>query len=191
MALSDIIESIQKETQEKIDKLKKAAEENKRRLIQEWEEKIRNERDALLKKAKKNAEKKIQQAHFLLHSQEQSRILKKKREVIEEIIEEAKKRLADIDQARYRQLMERLVAKLPNISGELISTADAEKRNVLKQIIENHPQYRLSEETIPASGGFIFRSDYLEIDNTFESLLNAVSDEITLHVAKILFSQNP
>lgn len=45
----------------------------------------------------------------------------------------------------------------------------------------------LSEKTGNFKGGFILEKDGIEINNTFEALVNSLKDDLSLEVAKVLF----
>ena len=46
----------------------------------------------------------------------------------------------------------------------------------------------LSEETRNFKGGFILEKDGIEINNTFEALVNSLKDDLSHEVARVLFS---
>ena len=47
---------------------------------------------------------------------------------------------------------------------------------------------KLAEKTIDSAGGFIWQSEKLNIDNTFEQLLTNIRQKTEMEVAKNLFS---
>ena len=46
----------------------------------------------------------------------------------------------------------------------------------------------LSNETGNFKGGFVLEKDGIEINNTFEALVNSLRDDLSLEVARVLFS---
>ena len=46
----------------------------------------------------------------------------------------------------------------------------------------------LSEETRNFKGGFILEKDGIEINNTFEALVNSLKDDLNQEVARVLFN---
>jgi len=45
----------------------------------------------------------------------------------------------------------------------------------------------LSKNTVKASGGFVLKKGSVEINNTFETLLDSMKDELTGSIANALF----
>lgn len=188
MALKDILQSIHRESQKEIHAVKTEYAEKQAALEKQWKQKIQEKQDTLLSRAQKQAEDKLQQAKFYVVSQKNTEILKKKQEVIHRAYEEAVKQLAKLTPSEYTNLMKLLVENLPDTKGEIIAVDDTKKKALLKKAITNK-KYTVAKETIEGSGGFVFRSAKIDIDNRFEALVENQKEATQTEVADVLFKK--
>ena len=191
MSLKDIINTIDREAQEKISEIKKDAEEKKRLLVSQWEEKISRAKEEILKTAEKKSHDRILQAQFKIQSQKQREILKKKQEIINSAFAAAEKKLSQMDERAYEDFMKKLLSAIPETAGEIIAAKNLPQQKLLKNALEkSKKRFTLTEKTADISGGFIFFSKEIEIDNSFKNLVENQKESALPMVASLVFSES-
>lgn len=103
----------------------------------------------------------------------------------------ALEKLASLDEEVYLSLLERAVGEIGTQRGELLlnekdRAAIGEK--LLARVNIAGKQFTLSDDTIAAKGGFVLRDGAVTVNSTLEVMVNAVKDEVTPEVVKVLFS---
>ncbi len=186
MALNDIKQSITQQAQQRADEIISQARSEANTLKQEWDKKHAEKQVKLLTAAQKKAQQKIQQASFSLQAQAQTLVLNKKQKALESVYVKALEELSKLDDVALVELFTSLLDKLPAVEGEIKAT-EAHQSAVKKALKKSDAKATVSKEVIKAKGGFVFISDSVEIDNTFETLINNIKEAITLDVANLLF----
>lgn len=120
-------------------------------------------------------------------------ILARKNEVIARVFDLAREQLARLAPDEYRALLVKwLVAADPDQSGEVILSKrdrDALGADVVRQANEQlgRPAFTLSEHTVHALGGFVFRASSYELDHTFDAQLKTLRKGLVTEIASKLF----
>lgn len=186
MSLQDILQSIEKKADEEIDSLERQAVEKKQQLESDWNKKIDDRKEELLAEAKRKADDKVRQAEFVAKSQAQQELLLAKQKVIGQSYQKALGALAQLDEQNYVALLTKLLKQIPENTGKIASVKN--KTELLEKALAlSGKNFEMVTETISGTGGFIFSSEKLDIDNTFEALVENVKDSTSTEVAKILF----
>lgn len=187
MALADIKKSILAEGQRQAETIEKSGKDESYQIKQAWQQKIDAKKAAVLAMAQQKAQQKIQQAHFKMQSQNQAELLKRKQRIIGTVYEKALETLNALDDNQYVDLMTTLINTLPDGEGSLTSVSG--KEALLKRALsKTNKKYQIGKETVAGSGGFIFTSTMVDIDNTFPNLVAAVKDKTSLTVSRTLFT---
>jgi len=189
MALEDIKKTILATAQKQADEVKKAGDEKVKEIKAEMQKQLEEKKAEFVDMAQRKADQKLQQAHFKIAASNQTGILKAKQKIIDQVYSEALKKLNQLDNNEYINLMIKLIKNLPQTSGQLISAKA--KESLLRQAQEkSKTKYQIAKESISAKGGFLFKSDQIEINNTFESLVETAKEKTMLKVTKLLFEQD-
>ncbi len=147
----------------------------------------------------KTAEKSIKEAESLksrkisaAELQARKMILSAKQEAIQRSFDLALEKLKTMPEDKYLNYLTEEIVKIPVNEGIII--LNQRDRNKLGEKLLNAvnkgldvQRYRLGDETINVSGGFLLKSGNIEINNTFETLLNSIKDDLTNEVANALF----
>lgn len=176
------------------------AKQQRERILQEQEDRLRERERREEASAKKEAERRYQsQVESSRHAQ-QTRLEQHRWELIQDVMTEVNDRLASIteDSSCYSELMKALLAKaaagLPATS--LVAEMNARDRERLAEtwdrLSEELPQdkeVRLANEAIPCTGGLLVRSadDQVRVDNTFEGRRERYTDTLHLLIHEALF----
>lgn len=122
-----------------------------------------------------------------------------KQQVIEKVFEEAKKRLKSMNPNEFDKFVKNSIMSL-NIDGDeeiIINVSDREKLpnkfllELNKLLIANGKlgKLKFNVKTHEIDGGFIISKNGIEINNSFEELVNSLKYELEYEVGKILFTE--
>ncbi len=196
MAIEDIIKKIESETETKINKfLSSAKEEEKNILTQAGNEAEKIKEKTIATGKEEYAHKKNRQISAVT-LEAQKKLLAEKQKIVAEVYAEVLKRLGTLAKDKYRELLRILILKLAG-GGEEIIIADNEKtkidNNFLKDL--NRELRKAGKKPLTLSftnrnipGGFILRSQEVEINVSFPLLIRSLREKTEFPVIGILFS---
>ncbi|XP_015908426.1 V-type proton ATPase subunit E [Parasteatoda tepidariorum] len=202
---------IEQEANEKVEEIDAKAEEEfnieKGRLVQEQRLKIMEYYDK--KEKQVELQRKIQSSNML--NQARLKVLKAREDHIRTVLEEAKKQLHGLtrDQSRYQEVMKNLVLQavfqllekevsvkcrkqdIPVVESSLKSISDAYQQQVEKPIRITIDK----DNCLPSdcAGGVEISAQHgkLKINNTLESRLDMISQQLLPEIRQTLFGSNP
>lgn len=156
---------------------------------QEAETIIKAEKEEALKDAESLKSRKISAAGL----QGRKMLLTAKQEAINKSFSVALEKLRSMQSEEYINLLVNQIVTIPNCEGYLIlNELDREKigEKLINSVNEklNEKKVTLSDETQKASGGFILKRGNIEINSTFEAILDSMKDELTGEIASALFN---
>lgn len=155
-----------------------------------------NEAEALKKAAAEKAEKEAEnlKSRKISAAELQGRKMKlsAKQEAIKKGFDAALEKLKKMSDVDYVSFLADEIVKVPNCEGTIIlNDQDREKigEKLVKAVNErlNGEKIALSNKTVQSSGGFVLKNGDIEINSTFETLLDSIKDELTYEVANALF----
>lgn len=188
MALSDILDKIKEETDSKIEELN---DEYKARIlaleaeVKEKKEKAKEEMDEQVRVNSKKILNKMETAAMM---EAKSKLLKEKRDLLDSIFGEVLDRLVSAD--NYKEMITGLL-KASEIEGDnvLLVPAKGKEDVTASALSASGKPYKMADKSANIKGGFILESERIEIDNSFESILNKqLRDDLELDIAKMLFT---
>ncbi|MFC1655514.1 V-type ATP synthase subunit E [Patescibacteria group bacterium] len=188
MALNDILEQIKKETQEKLDKMSKEHAETVKKLEAEFEKMMKNAQEEMDGQVTANSEKILNKMATHAKMEAKNKLLKEKREVMDAIFDEALEAL--VSSSNYEKLLTELL-KHSAIKGDDVKVVPAKgKEDATRAALSaSGKSFQMSDKSTDIKGGFILVSEKIEIDNSFESILNKqLRDDLELEVAQTIFS---
>jgi len=188
MSLNHILEAIKKEATEEAEKIKKESQEKIEILRKEFNDREKIAKAEILAKARQEAKRKTEQAKFQSENAAKALLLTAKQSQLKEIFQAAARKLAAKPAHQQIELLVKLMRRLPpEKEGKIVATKNS--AGLLKKTAEKSGRsFPLAAETAEGSGGFVFVSPKMEIDNRYESLIEALKEEMETEVAKILFS---
>jgi len=187
MALDDIKKAILAEAEKEVKIIETEGEKKIADVNDVWTKKIEEKKQEIVASGQRKANQKVQQTQFKLQSNAQAEVLNQKQRVINKVYKLALQKLGELDDQGYVDLLSGLIAKLPEDEGELISVM--EKESLLKKALQkSEKEYTVATETTTGNGGFVFKSEKVEIDNTFATLINNSKEQTSLLVSDKLFS---
>lgn len=144
--------------------------------------------DKALKEADSLKSRKVSAAEL----QKRKMMLSAKQEAIKKSFDEALIKLKTMPEDKYMNFLTNEISKIPYNEGVIIlNKHDRDKigEKLVKTVNEKlkAEKFKLSNETVNSHGGFILKSGSVEINSTFETLLDSMKDELTNEVANALF----
>lgn len=187
MALTDILDQIVQEANTGLDKLEKDFSNKKKKLEDNFKDRQKEIDEDLHQRVEENSKKIIEKAETLAKMEGKSSVLKAKREFIAQILTEATEELAKSE--KYEQILTDMLQGI-NVSGSNIVVIPAKgKEETTKAAIKAAGKdYFLSDKSANIKGGFILKTDKIEIDNSFETIINKqLREDFEITLNKTLF----
>ncbi len=126
-------------------------------------------------------------------------ILAAKQQSIDEVFEKVLEKMNNLDNSKYEQVIfDMLIASVESGEEEVVMSEAAGKKlsdgfigkvNKALEASGRKGNIKISDETRNISGGFILKSQGVEINNSFEAVIRLYRDEIEPKVAEIFFRE--
>lgn len=187
MALSDILEKIKKEAEAKVAELEKEYKAKIDDLEKANQEKQKDIDEEMHKKVEENNKKIIAKAENLAEIERKNQLLHAKRQIIEEALESAIEELSSLD--NYEEVVTAMLGKA-ELKGDNVVVVPAKgKEDVTKSAIQGSGKnYFLSEKSANIAGGFILKTDTVEIDNSFSTIVKEqLREDLEIKLHKLIF----
>ncbi len=186
MSLNNIIKTLETETQKEIEAIEQSTQESLAKLAKEYEQKLTNSKDEILTQANSEAQRTADLHLFAEQTELKKQVLQKKRSLIDNIYQQAIGKLSKLPDSEYQKMIVTLLKQLPVQSGSIIPAQGREK--VTREAVKKSKgQFQVSSETVDSAGGFIWYSEKMNIDNTFEQLVRNAREETEIEIAQELF----
>jgi len=186
MAISDILAQLEDEKEKALEQIKKEFEEELEKLNAEYEEKRKAQANSI-KDRTSSAKMRIKdKAETTALMENKNELLKGKRKLLNKVFEKLVEEL--VSSSNNSKFLEGLVQKIAKEykEGELIPSK-GQKENVEKAA--KGTNFKISSETTDKKGGFIFRSGQVQIDSTYESIVESqMRDDLESETSNILFA---
>lgn len=192
MSIENITANILKDATKSADDAVNAAKKSAEDIINKAKEEAAEIIKASAEKAQKDAESLKSRKVSAAELQMRKMMLQAKQDAIKNSFNTALEKLKNMPEEKYINYLAEEIIKVPNNSGTIIlNKKDKEKigEKLIKLVNEklNAEKFTLSNNTVNSSGGFVLKSGNVEINNTFEAILDSMKDELTNEVAGALF----
>jgi len=192
MSIENITQKILAEANDAAKAILEKAEMQSSEIINE----AKNKADEMLKneisKSENDAEILKQRKVSAAQLQAKKMLLSAKQESINKSFQQAHNKLTQLPEEKYINFIIDEIMKSSISEGELILN-EKDKKNIGEKIVKivgeklKSNKIVLSNKTIDASGGFVLKSGNIEINSTFETIINSIKDELTFEVANVIF----
>lgn len=172
-----------------------------RSKIEARKESLRSEMEAFAKetetKAREQAEDKQSRMLAAARMDLQKKVLSAKVELLEEMFTKARRRINELPDDRYFDLMSRLMTEAVQTGDEEVIVGRGEKRldyNFLKQVNKKlgpgfKGNLRMSNEKADIEGGFILRRGKVQINCSTNVLIDQVRERMEAELVAELFAE--
>jgi vacuolar-type H+-ATPase subunit E/Vma4 len=186
MALTDILEKIKSQMLVEIEKLEKEFNEKKKKLEKVSQKRQKEIDEFLHKKIDEKSKEIIEKAEKLAEREAQNNLLKAKRELIGGTLEKSITELSNHEQ--YEKILTSMLKKTAFPEDAVVIPAKGKEDQTKSAIQNSGKSYFLSEKSADITGGFIIKTEKIEIDNSFETILNSeLRQDLEIRLHKLLF----
>ena len=192
MSIENITSKILSDAQDYANSSLMDAEKTKQEILN----RAKNEAEVLIKteaeKAAKDALELKNRKVSAAELQGRKMLLSAKQEAINKSFDAAIEKLKAMPEVEYLNFLVQEVVRIPNCQGSIVLNAkDRESigERLVKAVNEKlgAEKVALSKDTVETSGGFVLKRGKVEINSTFETLLDAMRDQLTSEIADVLF----
>ena len=190
-----ILEEAREEKQKIIDSAKAQARDIKAKQEQEANQ-IRKE---MLERAKKEADDKKRRILSMAQLENRKAILRIKQQIIDEVFLKAKANFQQMPDEDYKDLIGKMLVKSVIKGDEEVIISEKDRNRISQEFLDTINEYlqsqgrkgnlKIGKTPGQMIGGFILKSEKLEVNNTFDSLINREREELETEIAKILFEE--
>lgn len=197
--LNNLTSKIIEDANVEADAIMKEAKIQEEKMINISIEKAKKESANIIEKAKIEAEVKKERIISNARLKVRNNILKAKQETIDKVFQESLRRLNNLSQDQYNDFVRNYIEKL-NLDGdeELICCKNS-KNTVSEQLIKEinddlAKQGKKGNVTLKTSDknvneGFIISKNGIEVNCTFQSLVESLRDELEKEIVAALFEK--
>ncbi|MFO8192777.1 MAG: V-type ATP synthase subunit E family protein [Bacillota bacterium] len=192
-----IIERILGDAKARADEIMQGAEEEKEKILSEARQKAKNQETRILEQSRKDAEEEKRRIIGVAQLEARKEILSSKQKLIREAFDRALNKLEDLDDETYLDVIGNMFLEQVETGSETVSCSAKDKKRIPAafwqeindKLAQQGKQGRLtlSEETRDIRGGFILLSGGVELNCSFEALLEMQREDLEPEVAAILF----
>jgi V/A-type H+/Na+-transporting ATPase subunit E len=187
MALTDIIEKINQEAIKEAEKFAHEAEQQKRKLEAQNDVEIRNAETSLTNLFNQQESRIQTKAEMEAEQSMRNNLLRAKRNFIDNVLEKAVTKLANSE--NYESILTDMIKKMDAPENAEIVPAKGKEEATKNAIRNSGKPLKLSDETAPIKGGFILKTDKIEVDNSFNTIIgNQLRHDLEIKLNKLLFS---
>jgi V/A-type H+-transporting ATPase subunit E len=192
MSVDEIVKKIISDAEAKAAEIKAETDKQVKDLLKEAETKAEKHRAQLMEAARESLADRVERAQAMAQLEARKDLLARKRKHLEKVFTEAKERLNNLPEAKYAGLIEKQLRQIE--VGEsfeiIVRPEDVDRIGRSAAAIWNDPdKYKIVSDGRAIDGGFILRTGKFEYDNTFGSLLGALSESLEGKVTEILFGK--
>jgi len=190
-----ILEEARQQAQKDVDQAKREAADMLKGARKEAEQRHKS----ILDKAQREAAERKRRLIAYAELDARKQRLKTKQDMLEDAFRKAIESLNSMPVEKYRDMLVDMVARAVRKGDEEIILSERDRKRlgddfaglVNERLKNNSLKARivLSDETRDISGGFILRSGNVEMNNSFETIIRMVRDELEADVAKALFGE--
>jgi len=192
MSIENITSKILSDAQDYANSSLMDAEKTKQEILN----RAKNEAEVLIKtEAEKAANDALELKNRKVSAAElqgRKMLLSAKQEAINKSFDAAIEKLKAMPEVEYLNFLVQEVVRIPDCQGSIVLNAkDRESigERLVKAVNEKlgAEKVALSKDTVETSGGFVLKRGKVEINSTFETLLDAMRDQLTSEIADVLF----
>ena len=192
-----IIQRVLDDAQARAESIKAEASEKADAIESEAREKANRRKEHILEQASKSADEQKSRIIGVAQLEARKKLLAAKQEMIGEAFQKTLDEMSGLDDQEYLSVIRNLLLEITDTGTETVIFNERDKERIREDFWKEvntglanqgkKGELQLSEETRPIKGGFILQRGGLEMNCSFESLLERKRDELEYEVAELLF----
>ena len=196
--VNNLTSKILKDAEERKAKILADAENEKASIITKKTNEANSLEAQMLEKAKREAQTSKERVISGAELKARNEKLKAKQVIIKEVFEKSVEELCNLDKDKYIAFVKETILSSGVAGDEKLILNEEGKKFVTEAIIDEINKELVSKgkkgeislipETGSFKGGFILEKDGIEINNTFEALVDSLKEELEFEVARELFN---
>ena len=193
-SINNLTSKIIEDAEDKKEVILSEAEKDSKKILNKKIEEAKIAEKIIIEKAEREAASRKERIISNAQLQGRNEKLKAKQEIISEVFEEAIKSLCSLPEEDFINFVKKFILS-NEITGEQKIILNNEGRKIISDSVlaEINKELKakaniiLSAEIRNFKGGFILEKDGIEINNTFEALVDSLKDDLSQEVARKLF----
>lgn len=196
--VNNLTSKILKDAEERKAQILAEAEDKKASIIDKKDKEAKSLEASMLEKAKREAQVAKDRVISGAELKARNEKLKAKQVIIQEVFEKSVEELCNLDKDKYIAFVKETILSLGVAGDEKLILNEEGKKIITEAIVEEINKELVSKgkkgeitllpETRSFKGGFILEKDGIEINNTFEALVDSLKEELEFNVARELFN---
>lgn len=196
--VKNLTSKILKDAEERKESILKAANEEKAKIIAKKEAVAKQEEEAMVEKAKIEAKTRHERIVSSAELKARNEKLAAKQSVIDSVFNQSIEELCKMSDNDMKTFIKNMILNSDITGDEKIilnqkgkSLLDKSLLNTINSELKSNGkkgELTVSDEVRTFKGGFILEKDGIEINNTFEDLVNSSRDDLEFEVANVLFN---
>lgn len=196
--LSNLTNKILKEAEDKKNEIVSEAKEKETKLVEGKISEAKKEEKLLSDRSNREATTKRERILSNAELKVRNEKLEAKQVIMEKVFKKAVENLSALSGEKLLNYIKESVLSLDITGKERVILNKQGKMMISKEFIDSlnkeliakgkDGNLTISDEVRNFQGGFILEKDGIEINNTFEALVNSMKDQLEYEVAKVLFN---
>lgn len=196
--INNLTSKILSDAEERKESILKEANEEKAKIVSKKEALAKSEEATMVEKAKTEAKTAKERIISGAELRSRNEKLTAKQAVIDKVFEKSIEKLCKMSDQEIKEFIKNKIVNADVVGDETIILNEKGNKlvdaNLLKEINSEllakgkKGELTINKEIRNFKGGFILEKDGIEINNTFEDLVNSERDDLEFEVAKVLFN---
>jgi len=196
--IKNLTEKILEEAKHKEKEIAAYAESEKEKILSSKIKEAKDERKLILLKAEEEAKTKKERIISSTTLKVRNEKLEIKQKLISEVFDKALEELCSMNSSKLKNFIKHTILDLDIEGDETIILNEDGKSKIDDKFVEDlnfiflarnkKGELKVREENGNFKGGFIVEKNGVEINSTFESLMDSMKDELEYEVSKALFN---
>ena len=196
--INNLTSKILKDAEERKAKILADAENEKASIITKKTNEANSLEAQMLEKAKREAQTSKERVISGAELKARNERLKAKQVIIQEVFEKSVEELCKLDQDKYIAFVKETILSSGVAGDEKLILNEEGKKFITEAVVAEinkelaskgkKGEISIVSEAGNFKGGFILEKDGIEINNTFEALVNSLKEELEFEVARELFN---
>ncbi len=194
MAVKDIVDKINSDTNSEIKKIMGQAETETAEIVSRAKEQATQLHERMIEEGGQKAEKAKARIITMALLDGKKAMLGEKQKILNEVYSGVEKHIRNLDDKGYRSLMKRLILDGCKTKEAEIIVGESDRKKIDKKLVDevnktlgSKCNVVLVDEKARIPDGFILRDGKTEIDNSIKSIVKSLKEETIDKVTKTLF----